>query len=197
MASCNPNRLAFLSANATISFPSAMPAAVPGLGIITSSARPCGCHLSESGRTPPMLLISGNAALILRAARIVLTCRPRSGATPTDSSCGASRLTTRHRDALDADTISPGPELTLDKAHDDGVGAATVICDQHGATSPATESAAPRAATGWALPPTAKSMATGPTTTATTTGDLRRSLANRCRPTASTLRANQEIVTIR
>jgi hypothetical protein len=33
-------------------------------------------------------------------------------------------------------------------------------------------------------------------TAATTTGDFRRSLANSCRPTASSLRANQEIVTI-
>ena len=61
------------SANATIRFPSAMPAAEAGLGIITSSARPSGCHLNESGRTPPMFWISGNNALMLRAARMVLT----------------------------------------------------------------------------------------------------------------------------
>src|ERR1700736_4350015 len=133
MASCNANRLAFLSAKATISFPSAMPAALLGLGIITSIAKPCGCHLSASGRTPPMLLISGNAALILRAAKIVLTWRPRSGATPTASRRGTSRLTTRHRDALDADAISPGPALTPDKAHDDGACAAAATSKQHGA----------------------------------------------------------------
>src|ERR1700722_10137710 len=141
MASCNANRLAFLSANATTSFPSAMPAALEGLGIITSSAKPWGCHLSESGRTPPMFLISGNTALIVRAARIVLTWRPRSGAIPTGNSCGTFLATTRHRDALDAGSTSPRPALTLDAAHDDGVAAAAVTCTQHGAAAPATESA--------------------------------------------------------
>ena len=36
-----------------------MPSAELGLGIITSSASPSGCHLSASGRTPPMLLDLG------------------------------------------------------------------------------------------------------------------------------------------
>src|SRR5271163_2198820 len=128
MASCNENRLAFLSANATTSLPSAIPAALLGLGIITSIAKPCGCHLSASGRTPPMLLISGNAALMLRAARIVLTCRPRSAATSATRSRAASLATTRHLDARDAGAISPAvaPACTADGAHDDVVGSAAV-----------------------------------------------------------------------
>ncbi|HWF69110.1 MAG TPA: hypothetical protein VG187_06010, partial [Mycobacterium sp.] len=61
---------------------------------------------------------------------------------PTGSTRGASRLTTRHRDALDAGAISPGPALTLDSVHDDAA-AAAMTCTQHGAASPATESASP------------------------------------------------------
>ncbi|HXY64904.1 MAG TPA: hypothetical protein VEI45_11280, partial [Mycobacterium sp.] len=61
-------------------------------------------------------------------------------ATPTGNSCGTYFGTTRHRDARDADAISPGPELTPDKAHDDVVGAAAVTCTRHGGAS-ATESA--------------------------------------------------------
>src|ERR1700733_4774939 len=141
MQSCNENLSAFLSANETISLPSAIPAALDGLGIITSMAKPSGCHLSVSGRTPPMFLISGNTALIVRAARIVLTWRPRSGAIPTGNSCGTFLATTRHRDALDAGSTSPRPALTLDAAHDDGVAAAAVTCTQHGPGAPATESA--------------------------------------------------------
>ena len=134
-----------------------------------------------------MLLISGNAALILRAANIVLTCRPRSGATPTGNVRGASRSTTRHLDALDAGTVSPGPELmlvcTLDGAHGDGLDATAVTCKQHGATSSASESASPRGAIGWALPPRANNTAVGATSPAMTAGDFCRLLANRCRPT--------------
>src|ERR1700752_3251658 len=152
MQSCNPNRSAFLNANLTISLPSAMPAALDGLGIITSIARPRGCQGSASGRTPPMFLISGNAALMLRAAKIVLTCRPRSSATPTGSSFGALRLTTRHRDALDAGAISPGFALTLDNAHYDDGGLVAATCMQHGAAS-ATDSARSRLATASPLPP--------------------------------------------
>src|ERR1700755_2234897 len=152
MQSCSENLSAFFSANETISLPSAMPAALDGLGIITSIARPRGCHGSASGRTPPMFLISGNAALMLRAAKIVLTCRPRSSATPTGSSFGGLRLPTRHRDALDAGAMSPGSALTLDNAHVDDVGAVAVTCKRHGA-APATESARSGLATASPRPP--------------------------------------------
>ena len=50
-----------------------------------------------------MFLISGNTALIVRAARMVLTCRPCSGATSAISTCGAFLEATCHRDARDAE----------------------------------------------------------------------------------------------
>src|ERR1700751_5261646 len=146
MQSCNANRSAFFSANATISLPSAIPAALLGLGIITSIAKPRGCHGFASGRTPPMFLISGKTALIVRAAKIVLTCRPCSGARPTGSSCGTYFGTTRHREALDAACSSPGPAFTVDGAHDDEAGAAAITWTQHGSAAPATESASLRGA---------------------------------------------------
>jgi hypothetical protein len=43
------------------------------------------------------------------------------------------------------------------------------------------------AASGWTSAPTAKNTAAGAMTAASTTGDLRRSLANSCRPTDSTV----------
>src|SRR5882757_7648442 len=125
MQSCSENLSAFLSANATISLPSAMPAALDGLGIITSRAKPRGCHGRESGRTPPMLLISGNTALMVRAARMVLTCRPCSGAISAIRTCGAFLEATCHRDARDAGAVSAGAPLacTSDAAHAAVVGA--------------------------------------------------------------------------
>src|ERR1700679_452746 len=153
MQSCNENLSAFLSANETIWLPSAIPAALDGLGIITSIAKPSGCHLSASGRTPPMLWISGNTALMVRAARIVLTCSPRSGATSAIRTCGAFLEATCHRDARDAGAVSAGAPVagTADAAHADVVGAAAVICRwQHGAS--ATTSALPWWSSAWALP---------------------------------------------
>src|ERR1700722_12028269 len=141
MQSCNANRSAFLNANLTISLPSAMPAALDGLGIITSIARPRGCHGSASGRTPPMLLISGNAALMLRAAKIVLTCRPCSGAISATSSRGASLVTTRHLDPRDAGADSAGPAFTLDWVHDVVPDAPVATCNEPGPRPSATEAA--------------------------------------------------------
>lgn len=114
-------------------------------------------------------------ALILRDTKIVLTCRPRSGAFPGGSACGASSRTTRSRDA---DGISPRP----DRAGADAIGAAATTCTQQGAASVAGESPPP-GASGWALPPTAKSTAAGPPTAVITSGDFRRRLGNECRPT--------------
>src|SRR5882757_3523204 len=164
-----------------------MPSGVPGLGMIMSSAKPLGCHGSGSGRTPPISSISGNAALILRAAKMVLTCRPLSGATPT----GNVRSTVRH---LDAETNWPGAELELDCPSDvtdeSATGAAATISKQHTATVSTTGATLPTtgsAASGWTSAPTAKNTAAGAMTAASSTGDLRRSLANSCRPTDSTV----------
>src|ERR1700684_972133 len=120
-----------------------MPAALDGLGIMMSIAKPRGCHGRLSGRTPPMLLISGNAAVMLRAARIVLTCRPRSGAISATRRRGASVVATRHLAARDAGAVSPALACTADSAHADAVGAAAASCTQHPAASSATESASP------------------------------------------------------
>src|ERR1700735_2098925 len=144
MQSCNENLAAFLSANETIWLPSAIPAALEGLGIITSIAKPWGCHLSASGLTPPMFLISGNTALMVRAARMVLTWRPCSGATSEIRTCGTFFEATCHRDARDAGPVSTGPPLacTADAAHAAVVDAAAVICRwQH--DPPATTSGLP------------------------------------------------------
>jgi len=88
-----------------------------------------------------MLLISGNAALMLRAAKIVLTCRPRSGAIPTGSTRGASLATTRHLDARDAGAVSAGPEFTLDWVHEAVPDAPVVTCKEPGPRPSATEAA--------------------------------------------------------
>ncbi len=130
MASCNENRFVFLSANATISFPSASAGGTGGVGDHHVDRQTLGMPSERrSGRTPPMLLISGNAAVMLRAARIVLTCRPRSGAISATSSRGASLATTRHLDPRDAAAVSDGPEFTLDWVHDAVLGAAVVTCN--------------------------------------------------------------------
>src|SRR3984957_17457929 len=149
MQSCNENLSAFLSANETIWLPSAIPAALDGLGIITSIAKPSGCHLSASGRTPPMLWISGNTALMVRAARIVLTCRPRSGATSAIRTCGAFLEATCHRDARDAGAVSAGaPGACPSDAAPPPVlgGAAPCVRRQHGAS-------ATTSALAWRAPP--------------------------------------------
>ena len=123
---------------------------------------------------------------------MVLTCRPCSRATPTGNKRGTS--TTRH---LDAETNWPGAELILDcprdGADENAIGAAATISKQHGATSSTTGSASPPAASGWTSPPAAKNTAAGAMTAARTADDFRRSLANSCLPTASTLRANRGI----
>ena len=123
---------------------------------------------------------------------MVLTCRPCSSATPTGNKRGTS--TTRH---LDAETNWPGAELILDcprdGADENAIGAAATISKQHGATSSTTGSASPPAASGWTSPPAAKNTAAGAMTAARTADDFRRSLANSCLPTASTLRANRGI----
>src|ERR1700743_1229193 len=62
-----------------------MPSGESWFGIITSIASPLGCHFRASCRYPPMVVICGNNTLIARAAQMVLTCNPFSGATPTGS----------------------------------------------------------------------------------------------------------------
>src|ERR1700722_6752406 len=149
MQSCNENLAAFLSANETIWLPSAIPAALDGLGIITSIAKPWGCPLRTSGRTPPMFLISGNTALMVRAARMVLTCRPCSGTISAIRTCGAFLEATCHRDARDAGAVSAGAPLavTADSAHAAVVGAAAVICRWQHDVSATTSALA------WRAPP--------------------------------------------
>ena len=88
-----------------------------------------------------MLWISGNAALTLRAARIVLTCSPRSGAISATRSRGASFATTRHLDPRDAAAVSDGPEFRLDWVHEAVPGAAVVTCNEPGPGPSATEAA--------------------------------------------------------
>ncbi len=132
---------------------------------------------------------------MLRAAKMVLTCRPCSGATPTGNKRGISRSTTRH---LDGDTW-PGAEITLDcslnGADEDAIGAAPTISMQHGATSSTTGSVSPPAASGWTSPPAAKKTAAGAMTAARTADDFhfRRCVTNSCRPTDSTLRGTREM----
>ena len=118
---------------------------------------------------------------------MVLTCRPCSGATPTDNKRGISRSITRH---LDGDTW-PGAEITLDcpldGADENAIGAVATISMQHGATSSTTGSASPPAASGRTSPPAAKNTAAGAMTAARTADDFRRSVANSCLPTDSTI----------
>ena len=58
---------------------------------------------------------------------------------------------------------------------------------QHGATSSTTGSASPPAASGRTSPPAAKNTAAGAMTAARTADDFRRSVANSCLPTDSTI----------
>lgn len=185
MASCSANRSALRSANCTMALPSAMPAALLGLGIITSIASPSGCQRSASGRTPPISTISGKAALTARAARMVLTCRPRSLATPTGSGRGIwASGTTRHRDA----------EMTWSETRlnpDSGGGGGGAGCAGGAATSSTRAGAASSApdrvvrwpASGHALPPTTKKRAAGATSAAMPIDGFRRLEAKACRPT--------------
>src|SRR5215207_2173271 len=62
-----------------------MPSSLPWFGIITSIAKPLGCHGNGSCRYPPMVVTSGNITLMARAAQMVLTCKPSSGAMPAGS----------------------------------------------------------------------------------------------------------------
>ena len=130
---------------------------------------------------------------MLRATKMVLTCRPRSGATPAGSARSMSRCTTRN---LDAEMNRPGTEFMLIGASggsaQNAAGAATTST-QHGATVAMAGSAARPAATEWTSPPVASNTAAGPMTAATSTDDVRRLLANSCLPTASTLRSNRGI----
>jgi len=115
---------------------------------------------------------------------MVLTCRPRSFATPA----GKKRLSTRN---LEARSNSP---LAKPTAPPDisAIGAAATISRQHGATSPTTGLALSRAASGWTSPATAKNTAAGARSAARATDGLRRSRGNSCRPTESTLRHDNE-----
>src|SRR6478735_3478495 len=63
-----PQRFAFANASPAIWLPSSMPSLEPWFGIITSIAKPLGCHFKASWRYPPIVVISGNITLIALAA---------------------------------------------------------------------------------------------------------------------------------
>src|SRR5215208_507099 len=125
---------------------------------------------------------------------MVLTCSPCSEATPAGNKRGTAAAT-RH---LDAETNCAGTELilacSLSVADESATDAAATISKQHGgtvssarATSRITGLVSRSAANGWTSAPTAKNRAAGAMTAASRTGDFRRSLANECRPTESTV----------
>src|ERR1700739_4231385 len=125
---------------------------------------------------------------MLRAVKIVLTCRPCSDATPT----GKKRDRVWYRDAAGIrPSLKPIPTALCAKFGD-----AATISRQQDAMSLITGLAASRAVTGRTSPAAAKAITAGTSNAARPTGRFRRFLANSCLPTESTLRADNEIINI-
>ena len=132
---------------------------------------------------------------MLRAVRIVLTCRPRSGATPA----GNVRLTTRHLDADTSDT-EDGFALawTIVRSASGAVAGDATISTQHGAagasatagTCSATGATSGTSAGGPLSPLTTRNTAAGASTDAKNTDGLRRSLTSECLPTKCNITVN-------